>query len=175
VNHLNEAVRIYPNYSSAWYLLGEIHRMQKQPDQAIQNYKQALASDPQFVSPYFGLSLVAIDQKRWQDARDLTDQLIKLSPTAFPLAYFYGSAASYNLGHIDEAEKSARRFQSMDPGHSRPEVCLLLASILEAKQDYGGAAQQLRDYLSLVPDTPMAEQMRGDVLRLDKLNETRPK
>lgn len=175
VNELNQAVQLYANYSSAWYLLGEIHRIQKQPDQAIKEYEQALGSDPRFVSPYFGLSLIAVDQKRWQDARDLTDQLIKLNPVAFPLAHFYSSAANFNLGHVDEAEKSARTFQSMDSSHSRPEVSLLLASILEAKQDYGGAAQQLRDYLSLVPGSPMAEQMKADVDRLEKLSATKPK
>jgi tetratricopeptide (TPR) repeat protein len=175
VNELNQAVELYPNYSSAWYLLGEIHRIQKQPDQAIREYKQALAADPQFVSPYFGLSLIAVDQKRWQDARNLTDRLVELNPIAFPLAHFYNSAANFNLGHLAEAEKSARTFQSMDSGHSRPEVSLLLASILEAKQDYGGAAQQLRDYLAFVPGSPTAEQMKADISRLEKLSEAKPK
>jgi tetratricopeptide (TPR) repeat protein len=172
---LNQAVQIYPKYSSAWYLLGEIHRTQKQADQAIKEYSQSIATDPLFVSPYFGLAMIAIDQKRWQDAQRLTDQLTKLNPSAYPLAYFYNSAANYNLGQIDAAEQGARKFQSMDPGHSRPEVSLLLASILEAKQDYGGAAHQLRDYLALVPASPLAGQIKADAERLESLGSARPK
>lgn len=172
---LNQAVQIYPKYAAAWYLLGEIHRVQKQPDQAGKEYSQAIAADPPFVNPYYGLALIAIDQKRWQDAQRLTDRLTQLNPFAFPQAYFYNSAASFNLGQIEAAERSARKFQSLDTGHQRPEVSLLLASILEAKKDYAGAAQQLRDYLALVPGSPLAGEMKADVQRLENLSQAKAK
>jgi TolA-binding protein len=166
---LSEAVKLYPKYSAAWYLLGEIHRLQR-PDQARQEYSEAIAADPQFVNPYVGLMLIAVDQKKWEDAQHASDQVIRLDAPAFPLAYFYNSAANYNLGQLEVAEQSARKFQSIDAGHNRPEICLILASILQARHDSAGAAQQLRAYLALVPDTPIADQLRADAQRLESIS-----
>jgi tetratricopeptide (TPR) repeat protein len=166
---LNKAVQLYPQYAAAWYLLGEIHRAQKQQDQAIKDYTQSTASDPQYVSPYFGLAVIAIDQKRWQDAQRITDQINHLNSFAYPLAYFYNSAASFNLGQIDVAEQSARKFESIDTGHRTPEVFRLLAMILEAKRDYAGAAQELRTYLAVAPAAPHAAEAKVDAERLESL------
>ena len=165
--HLKKAVEIYPQYASAWYLLGEIHRFQKQPEQAIAEYNQAIKSDPQYVSPYFGLSIIAIDQKRWEDAERLTSQLTHLNGVAYPIAYFYNGAANFNLGKMDAAEQSARKFQSLDTNHQFPDVCLLLANILQAKQDYAGAARQLRAYLTQVPKSPRAGEIQAEAQRLE--------
>jgi Tfp pilus assembly protein PilF len=166
---LNKAVQLYPQYAAAWYLLGEIHRSQKQQDQAIKEYTESVTCDPQYVSPYFGLAIIAIDQKRWQDAQRITDQITHLNSFAYPLAYFYNSAASFNLGQIDVAEQSARKFESIDAGHHTPEIFRLLAMILEAKRDYAGAAQELRSYLAIVPAPPRAAEARTDLQRLESL------
>jgi tetratricopeptide (TPR) repeat protein len=168
---LNKAVQIYPRYAAAWYLLGEIHRMQKQPEQAIREYTESSTCDPQFVSPYFGLAVIAMDQKRWQDAQQLTEQVNRLNSFAYPLAYLFHSAASFNLGQIDVAEQSGRKFESLDPGHHTPEVLRLMAMILEAKHDYAGAAQQLRTYLAVAPGAPHVEEAKANAERLEKLTE----
>jgi tetratricopeptide (TPR) repeat protein len=172
---LNKAVQSYPGYAAAWYLLGEVHRLQKDLDQAIKEYSQSTTCDPQFVSPYFGLALIAIDQKRWGDAARLTDKIIHMNATAFPLAYFFNSAANLNLGNAGAAEQSARKFQTLDVNHHTPDILLLLAKILEVKQDYTGAAQQLRDYLALVPSSPHAAEIKADAQRLDDLSLARQK
>jgi TolA-binding protein len=161
---LNEAVRLYPKYSAAWYLLGEIHRAQ-QPEQARKEYAEAIAGDPQFVNPYIGLMLIAVDQKNWEEAQRASDQVIRLNGPA--VAYFYNSAANYSLKKLEIAEQSARKFISIDLDHHKPEICLILASILQAKHDSAGAAQQLRTYLALVPNTPIADQLRADAQRLE--------
>jgi Tfp pilus assembly protein PilF len=166
---LNKAVQIYPQYAAAWYLLGELHRSQKQADQAIKEYTQSMTCDPQYVSPYFGLAVIAIGQKRWQDAQRLTDQINHLNSFAYPLAYFYNSAASFNLGQIDVAEQSARKFESIDTGHRTPEIFRLLSMILEAKRDYAGAAEQLRSYLALAPTPPHAAEAKADLQRLENM------
>lgn len=169
---LMSAVRVYPRYSAAWYLLGEIRRP-RQPEQAKKDYSEAIAGDPQFVNPYIGLMLIAVDQKKWEEAQRATDQVIRLNGPA--LAFFYNSAANYNLGQLEAAEQSARKFMAIDIDHHKPEICLILASILQAKHDSQGAAQQLRAYLALVPNTPIADQLRADAQRLDNMPSRPPK
>jgi tetratricopeptide (TPR) repeat protein len=167
---LNKAVRIYPQFASAWTLLGEIHRQHNQFDLARTEYLQAQAADPQFVNPTYGLVMIAMQEKKWDEAIRLSDQVAKLNAFAFPLAYFFNAAANYNAQNFDAAEESGRKFKTLDTGHSHPEVCLLLSYILSRKQDYTGAAQQIQDYLVLVPDGPNTESLKVEAKRLQDLS-----
>src|SRR5713101_977051 len=99
---LDKAVKIYPGFAAAWSLLGDIHQQQKQLEQAVKDYQQALTADPQFVNPHFGLALIAMQEKRWQDAVQLTNQVLKMNPAAIPSAYFYNAVAEFNLGRADQ-------------------------------------------------------------------------
>lgn len=155
-----KAVKVYPNFAAAWSLLGDIHQQQKQIDLAIKEYSQALAADSRFVNPIFGLALIAAQQKRWQDAAELSDQVVKMNSMAFPSAYFYNAVANYNLGKIELAEASARKFKSLDTEHHHPDVCLLLGQMFIQRRDYAAAAQQMRDYLIFAPDSPHAGEVR---------------
>jgi Tfp pilus assembly protein PilF len=165
---LNKAVQIYPRYAAAWDLLGTIHQ-DGNPDLAAKEFSESIASDKQFVNPYFGMAVIALKQKKWAEVQGYTDQVLRLNGYAFPLAHLYNGAANYYLGRMEAAEQSARRFQSLDTDHRRPDVSLLLADILEAKKDYAGAVQQLRVYLTLVPSSPHASEIKADVERLESL------
>jgi Tfp pilus assembly protein PilF len=167
---LNKAIRIYPHFAAAWSMLGEIHRLQNQFEPAKKEYAEAMASDPKFVSPYFGLAAMAVVEGKWEEAARLTDQLIQLNALAYPLAYFFNAAANYNLGNVDAAEKSARKFQQMDTAHTRPDIALLLANILISKHQYAEAAQLYRDYLAARPDAPNAAMIETEAKRLEALS-----
>ncbi|HEY5029474.1 MAG TPA: tetratricopeptide repeat protein [Candidatus Angelobacter sp.] len=170
ITELNKAVGIFPQYAAAWSLLGEIHRLQNQFEPARADYAKALAADPKFVSPYFGLAAMAVVENKWTDAAHLTDQLIQLNSLAYPLAYFFNAAANLNLGKLDAAELSARKFQQVDKAHTRPDIALLLANILTGKHQYAEAAQLYRDYVALKPDAPNAEALKKESQRLDGLS-----
>jgi tetratricopeptide (TPR) repeat protein len=167
---LNKAVTIYPQYAAAWSMLGEIHRLQNQFEPAKTEYARALSSDPKFVSPYFGLAAMAVVENKWADAARLTDQLIQLNSFAYPMAYFFNAAANYNLGNLDAAELSARKFQQVDQAHSRPDIALLLANILTGKHQYAEAAQLYRDFLAVKPDAPNAAALKSEAQRLEGLS-----
>jgi len=173
VRELNKAVGLYPQYAIAWSLLGEIHRLQNQFEPAKKEYAQALASDPKFVSPYFGLAAMAIVENKWAEAAQLTDQLIALNAFAYPMAYFFNAAANYNLGRLDAAEQSARKFQRMDTNHSRPDIALLLGNILASKHQYVEAAQLYREFLAAHPGAANAEAVRQEAERMEKLSAAR--
>lgn len=170
VKELNKAVTIYPQYAIAWSLLGEIHRLQNQFEPAKKEYTQALASDPKFVSPYFGLATMAVVEGKWAEAARLTDQLIQLNSFAYPMAYFFNAAANYNLGKLDAAEQSARKFQQMDTAHTRPDIATLLAGILAEKHQYAEAAQLYREFLVARPDAPNAAALKSEAQRLEGLS-----
>lgn len=172
---LTKAVDIYPAFAAAWSLLGDVHQQQNQYDEAIQAYSRAVSADPQYVKPQFGLALVAVQQKRWQDAATFTGAVMKLNAAAFPSAYFYNAVANYNAGNLDAAEESAKKYKSVDAGdHHHPEICLLLSEIMAHKHNYSAAAQEMRDYLALRPNAPEAQQLRDKMKNLDELSAAKP-
>src|SRR5947209_804818 len=169
-NELNKAVQIYPNFAAAWSLLGDVHQQQNRLEEAIKDYNHSLAADPQFVNPSFGLGLVAMQEKRWQDAAQFTSHVSKLNALAFPAAYFYNAVSNYNMGKFNFAEESARKYKTLDTNHHHPEVCLLLGEIFTRKQDYAAAAQEMRDFLAISPNAPNAEEVRTKARNLEDLS-----
>ena len=157
---LEKAVQLHPQFAAAWTLLGDLHSQAGRGDQARMEYGRALAADPQFLNPYFKLALLAVQEKNWEEAVKWTDQLAKMNSFAFPAAYFYNAAANFNLHRFEMAEESARKFKALDTAHTHPNVSLLLSLLLERKQDYAGAAQQIREYLAAVPNAPNADALR---------------
>lgn len=167
---LVKAVTIYPQFAAAWTTLGDIHFQQNQLARAREEYSRALAADPQFVSPCMKLALLAMQERKWEEVRQFTEQAEKMNLSAYPSAYFYNAAANYNLRRFQAAEESARKFKSLDTEHKHPDVLLLLSMLLERRLDYPGAAQQLREYLAAVPAAPNAQQLREKAQRLENLN-----
>src|SRR5437868_1955614 len=168
--YLTKAVEIYPQFAAAWTLLGDIHRQRNEFDAARIDYARATAADPQFVNPAYGLTMIAMQEKKWDEAVHLSDQVLKLNAGAFPLAYFFSAAANYNLQKFEAAEDSARKFKALDTQHDHPDVCLLLSYVLSRKQDYAGAAREIRDYLAAAPNSPDAKSLKADAKRYEDLS-----
>jgi len=167
---LEKAVRIYPNFAAAWCLLGDVHVRQSRFEDAMKEFTQSVTIDPQFVNPNFGLAVIAVQEKRWPDAAKWSGQVIKLNAFAFPSAYFYNAVANYYLERLDAAEESGRKFKAIDADHRHPDISLLLGDIRLRKNDYNGAATELREYLTAVPDAADASDVRARVKRYEELS-----
>jgi tetratricopeptide (TPR) repeat protein len=167
---LSKAVSVYPDFAAAWSMLGEVRRQQDNLAVAKEAYLRAISADPQFVSPYFGMAIVAVHEKNWSDVLKYSGEALKLNPALFPLANMYNGAANYYLGNLDAAEQSVRRFQTMDTDHHNPDSALLLSNILLAKHDYAGAGKALEEYLKLVPNAPNAAEIKKQLKDLNDMN-----
>jgi len=168
--HLHKAVQSYPQFAAAWALLGDIHFRNNQFDQARTEYSQAVAADPQYVKPAYGLAMIAMQERDWSQAAQFTEQVLKLNALAYPMAYFFNAAANYNQKKYDDAEISAKKFKALDTQHHHPDVCILLSHIYSRKQDYAGAARELRDYLAAAPNAPDAESIKVEATRFEELS-----
>ena len=168
--NLEKAVEKYPQFAAAWNMLGDLHRKRNEMDEAEKDYKMAIAADAQFVNPVYGMGMIAIQQKRWEEAADLTGQVLKLNAYAYPLTYFLNAAASLNAQKFEAAEDSGKKFKAMDTQHSHPEVCLLLSNVYAHRADYASAAQEVNEYLTLVPNSPEAEGLKNEAKRFQELS-----
>jgi len=171
---LSKAVAEYPKFAAAWALLGSLHQNAKQIDQATKDYTQAIASDAQYAKPYFGLAVISASQQNWKETIRLTDELNRLAPLAYPDAYFFAGVADYNLGKMDDAERSVRKFLSLDTEHRKPIAVLYLGEILSAKKDFAGAVEQARAYLALAPNAPNSDSVRERIKQFEQLSSNVP-
>jgi Flp pilus assembly protein TadD len=163
-----KAVDAYPKYATGWFELGLCQELQGNVDAARKSYAQSLAADPKFIKPYLQLAGISAREKNWKDVASTTDRAIKLDPYDFPQAYFFNSVAQYSLGNLEAAEKSAREAEKLDTQHQYPRVNQLLGFILADRQDFSGAAAQLRSYLKYAPDAQDAEKAKAQLSELEK-------
>lgn len=163
-----KAVGTYPKYAEAWYELGMIQENKKNLDGARKSFGQALDADSKYVNPYLELATMDMNEKKWQEAADTTDRVVHLNPGDFPQAWYFNAFANFNLQKFDLAEKSAREGLQRDTAHKYPRLTRVLAVILAQRQDYEGAAKQLRDYLQFAPNSSDAEIVKKQLAELEK-------
>ncbi|MGD0359363.1 MAG: tetratricopeptide repeat protein [Bryobacteraceae bacterium] len=166
---LQKAVEIYPNYAAAWYALGQIQEQDKDLPQARQSLQKAMAADPKFISPYIRLSELEARAENWGELVSATDKLLKLDAVDYPKAYLYNATGNLNLGHLEDAEKSALAGEKLDTAHRLPRLEQVLATIRAREKDYAGAAAHLRSYLVLAPNAEDAARMKKELAELERL------
>ncbi|HEX5226593.1 MAG TPA: tetratricopeptide repeat protein [Bryobacteraceae bacterium] len=165
--NLQKAVEIYPDYAVAWSDLGEVLRHQSKGVEARAAFEKAVAADPKYIKPYVQLTILNLDEKRPQDAAEISGKAVAMNPLEFPELYFFNAVANYTLKHFDVAENSARRATELDSAHEIPRAELLLGSVLIARGDRAGAVRQFRKYLDLFPKAQDAEQVRKAIAQLE--------
>jgi tetratricopeptide (TPR) repeat protein len=164
-----KAVQIDQVYAAAWLELGKLQAGSGDADMARGSFRVAMKSDPKFVTPYLELSALALNDRKWQEAADLTDQALKLNSFDYPQAYLFNAAAKYNMQEVDAAEKSIKEADRLDTRHQYPEVAHLYGAVLQYKKDYAGAVLQYQAYLKMAPDAEDAPVVRKQLENLDKL------
>lgn len=170
---LRKAIDQYPKFAEAWTRLGDLEQRRKNTDAAMNDYQEAISADPNLPLPYLRMAFLEAVAGNWEQTRRLTERLLALDPTDFPVAYYYQGVAEFNLQHTAKAESVALRAESMDKTHSEPRIELLLASIYSAKQDYSAAAEHYRAYLKLVPDGPLTEHVKSNLVKTEEMAKSR--
>ena len=164
----SKAIELYPKYAEALAQLGELYANQGRNEEAKKLYQQAMEADAQLLVPYFGLAALAARERDWTAVAELSGRALALNAYEYPVAYLYDAAANYNLHNLDRAEKSARAGQRLDTQHRLPRIDFLLANILMQRQDYAGAAEQLRVFLKYQPTGSEAEAARGMLVQTEQ-------
>ena len=173
-----KAVSLYRGYAAAWCEMGKIEARSGQFDKAVLSFREAVKADAKYADGYVQLGALAVRDKNWQEAADLTGQALKLNSFDFPLAWFDNAVANYILDHMEVAEKSAVKTEGLDTRHRYPQAEYLEGLIQINRRDYKSAAESIRDYLRKAPDGPGAQPRRATNwqrwkrwLRLERISE----
>jgi tetratricopeptide (TPR) repeat protein len=181
-----KAVEIYPKYTNAWFQLGTVLQNLAQKESARTAYTRATTIDSKFLPPYLSLASMAYEAEDWSQVLNLTNHVLDLDPLKYanvtgyildldPVdyaeAYFYNSAANYNLNKIEDAERSGLKAERLDLRPRFPQLHLLLAEIFARKNNYAAAIEETKIYLELVPHAKNADRVRERLAKLEKLND----
>jgi tetratricopeptide (TPR) repeat protein len=171
---LRKAVTLYPRFALAWCELGKVQLTQGRNEDARKSFEQSVAADPKYVLPYVEISRLELNAHKWQELADTSEKATRLDPFNYPDAFFWNAVANYNLHNVNAAEESARRAQKLDTRHQIPQVSHLMAMILEQRNEYSAAAEQIRDYLKFAPQAQDAPAARAQLEELEKLAKAKP-
>ncbi len=118
--------------------------------------------------PYQQLYQMALREQNWKDLAQNTADLLRLDPFEFPVAYYFNALAHLELKEYDAAEKSAQQAVEADRKQSNPKTHYLLGAIQIQRQNWTGAAENLRAYLKAVPNATDKAQVEKTLAQLDQ-------
>jgi len=149
-----------------------LQAQQKEITAARESFQNALSADSKLIDPYAELTILAIEQKQWKDVVETTDRMLQVSDANSPKIWFYNAAGNFNLGRIDQAEKSLMRGMRLDREHRVPQMEYLLGLVFARKQDYPSAVTHVSEYLRLSPNAPDSAVARQQLDEFQKLAES---
>jgi TolA-binding protein len=152
---LNKAVAEYPQFASAWFLLGRIRASENNVPGAREAFEKAIEADGKYLNPYGPLVRMALEEGRFGDAKLLSGRALELNPHLTEVQ-FYHAVASFQLGEIEEAEKSLGMVKSAADSKSFPGVHHLMGTILAKKGQFAPAAAEYRAFITSNPQSPQA-------------------
>ena len=168
-----KAVDEYPKFAAAWYELGRSQELSNDIDRARKSYALSLSADPRFVSPYDRLAELAAKERKWQEVVDNTTGLLRLNAVDFPRAWYLNAFANFQLQNMEAAENSAREGIKADSIHRVPQLNYVLGVVLAQKQDYTGAAESLRAYVTLAPKAPDIDRVKQQLAEIERLTQAK--
>ena len=152
---LEKAVQEYPEFAEAWFLMGQVRLRMEDDAGAREAFEKAIEADADYFNPYVPLIGMSLDEDRWEDLEKLARQALRISPRLTKLQYVH-AVASFNLGNLEAAEKSALAVRDAPEGESVGDNRRLLGMILTERGQYAAAAEQFSAYLASYSDTPIA-------------------
>ncbi len=168
---LDSAVKTSPKFAQGWNALAIVLERENKPADAFQDYRRAIEVDPKLTGAYVSLARLSIEIKDWQNADQVSTNLIKLDPQArYPEVRLIQAMARYQLKNLDGAIASATETIRLDAVRHRFAAAeYVLALSLAAKQDYAGGQQHMKSYLALLPpSSPNANSIRQLIADMDK-------
>jgi tetratricopeptide (TPR) repeat protein len=151
---LENAVKEYPAYATAWNLLGKVRSAMQDKAGARQAFEKSVAADSKYVEPYLSLASLELEEAHWDEILKLTTQIQRLNPN-ITHAHFLAAVANFQLGQLILAEKSVLEVQNSGDAQRYPMTHYLMGAILATRGDFVSAASEFRRFLRTKPDSTL--------------------
>ena len=150
---LEKATKLYPEYSEAWNLLGQVRLQLQDESGAQQAFELAAAGDPNYLGPQIAMMELESQRSDWDHVSQWSTKILELHSHQMQAHYFRG-VANLNLRHMEQAEESLSTVRASLKADDYPYAGYLLGLMLADKGDFAAAATELKHFLKLVPLAP---------------------
>ena len=168
IKELEKAVEEYPQYASAWNLLGRTRLSINDRAGVREAFEKAIEADPKYLGPYVSLLRMEVEERRWERVIEVADRLLRLNPQMTDVQ-FHRAAANFNLANVAMAEKLALNIQSGKDAEKFPQTHHLLGMIQAKNGEFVRAATEYQNYLSAQPLGPAAKELRRQLVEWEAL------
>lgn len=150
------AVEADPKFADAWFMQGEVARLDRDFDLAIERYNRAVALSPRFWRALIARASIAIDRGRHLDAEQDIALVREIDPRN-PRAAYLQALILARSGKVREAQQSLIEAETILKGYpsdfieNDPPSILLLGVVSYFRGDHPTAYTFLRTYLKRVP------------------------
>lgn len=157
ISFLKQAVYIDPEPSRYWSLLGDCLTHVNAYDEARQAYEKAVYRQPLCQTALLGLSRIALDEKKYDEALNKVQTLIQSGERSFK-TYRLLSKIQMQSGVIPE--KVLETLQTARKLGKDDELDYDIAKFLYFCEKYEQCLKQCRSLLALNPNSPLNEKTR---------------
>ncbi len=152
--------KLYPEYSEAWNLLGQVRLQLKDESGAKEAFELAAASDPTYLGPLIAMMELESQRSDWDQMSQWSTKILELHPYHMQARYYHG-VANLNLRHMEQAEAALSTVRASHKADDYPYAGYLLGLMLADKGDFDAAATELKHFLKLVPLAPERARVTG--------------
>jgi hypothetical protein len=156
---LEKAVQAYPQFSSAWDLLGKTRLAEKDKEGAKAALEKAIEADPRFMNPYLALARLELYDQQWEEAAAQTSKLMELN-TRIPQAFYFHGVANFYLSRYAAAEKALAHLEKTGHARQYPMAYLHLGIMNVRQGEIPVAAKEFSLFLHYMPPDQVSAPQR---------------
>ena len=143
-----------PSCWMAHYNLGIVLSQQREADQAIEHYRQAVALRPDYAEAHYNLGRLLVERGQLNDAIAHYERAAAINPADAEAQNNLGITL-FGIGRADDAIAHYQKALEIRPDYA--ESSCNLANVLIAKGDFDGAIVRYRACLAVIPDQEEAQ------------------
>ncbi len=159
IRNADQTINLLPDNARVYFYLAEAYRHKNQINDALKNYRQAIAKDSDFAAAYWGRALIEFERGNQNEGLSDLNAAVE-ADASFPLPYidraaYFGTA----VGNYDRALADLQQAQQ-----SAPENALVLAHLAVAYAEANQPDQAFdtaQQALALDPGLALAYYARG--------------
>lgn len=158
IEHLKNAIALYPSYLMAHNDLGAQLLAQGKLDEAAAEFRRAIQIDPKAFNPCLNLGIVLVQQRKFSEAAETLKTALTLQTNSPPAILYHGLALE-GTNDLNGAERELKT--AHDLGGPPYAVALFhLGQIYMTQGKREEARRAFESYLSEAPSGPNASQAR---------------
>ncbi|MBB5017324.1 putative PEP-CTERM system TPR-repeat lipoprotein [Chitinivorax tropicus] len=146
---IDDALKKAPKDAAALELKADMLRFIGKPKEAWDFYIKANEIDPGRVAPYLNLVVLALDEKKFDEARKYLGRFQKAAPAAY-VGKYLSAFIAYKEGKLDQAYTEVTETLKVAPNHT-PAI-VLAGSIAFDKGNFSQAEKFFTTALDTVPE-----------------------